>query len=30
MQEIFGYTQWRNFLNAVNKAKEAAANAGEK
>ncbi|MBK5270174.1 MAG: DNA damage-inducible protein D [Bacteroidia bacterium] len=30
MQEIFGYTQWRNFLNAVDKAKEAAVNAGEK
>jgi DNA-damage-inducible protein D len=30
LQEIFGYTQWRNFLNTVNKAKVAAANAGEK
>jgi len=30
LQELFGYTQWRNFLNTVLKAKEAAANAGEK
>jgi len=30
LQEIFGYTQWRNFLNTIAKAKEAAANAGEK
>ena len=30
LQEIFGYTQWRNFLNTVDKAKVAAANAGEK
>ena len=29
LQEIFGYTQWRNFLNAVDKAKEACSNAGE-
>jgi len=30
LQEIFGYSQWRNFLNAVDKAKEACKNAGEK
>jgi DNA-damage-inducible protein D len=29
LQEIFGYTQWRNFLNAVDKAKESCSNAGE-
>lgn len=27
---ILGYTQWRNFMNAVDKAKEACQNAGEK
>ena len=27
---ILGYTQWRNFMNAVDKAKEACLNAGEK
>jgi DNA-damage-inducible protein D len=30
LQGILGYTQWRNFLNAVDKAKAACANAGEK
>jgi len=30
LQEILGYTQWRNFLNAVDKAKSACENAGEK
>ncbi len=30
LQEILGYTQWRNFLNAVDKAKAACENAGEK
>jgi len=30
LQGILGYSQWRNFLNAVNKAKEACTNAGEK
>ncbi len=30
LQKILGYTQWRNFLNAVDKAKEACVNAGEK
>lgn len=29
LQEILGYSQWRNFLNAVEKAKEACKNAGE-
>lgn len=29
LQEILGYTEWRNFLNAVKKAKEACENAGE-
>lgn len=29
MQEIFQYTQWRNFLNAIDKAKESCKNAGE-
>ena len=27
---ILGYTQWRNFMNAVDKAKEACNNAGQK
>lgn len=27
---ILGYTQWRNFMNAVDKAKEACLNAGQK
>ena len=27
---ILGYTQWRNFMNAVDKAKEACQNAGQK
>ena len=30
LQGILGYTQWRNFINAVDKAKEACVNAGEK
>ena len=30
LQLIPGYTQWRNFLNAVDKAKSACVNAGEK
>jgi len=30
LQGILGYTQWRNFLNAVDKAKAACVNAGEK
>lgn len=29
LQEILGYIQWRNFLNAVEKAKESCNNAGE-
>lgn len=29
LQEILGYAQWRNFLNTVDKAKEACENAGE-
>ncbi|MFH1052408.1 MAG: DNA damage-inducible protein D [bacterium] len=29
LQEIFQYTQWRNFLNAIDKAKESCKNAGE-
>lgn len=29
LQEIFGYTQWRNFLNTIDKAKQSAKNAGE-
>jgi len=28
LQEIFGYTDWRNFLNVLEKAKEACTNAG--
>ncbi|MFH1319931.1 MAG: BRO family protein [Bacteroidota bacterium] len=30
LQEILGYAQWRNFFNAIKKAKEACENAGEK
>ena len=30
LQGMLGYTQWRNFLNAVDKAKAACVNAGEK
>ena len=30
LQNIFNYTQWRNFENAIAKAKDACANAGEK
>jgi DNA-damage-inducible protein D len=29
LQEVFGYAQWRNFLNAIDKAKKACENAGE-
>ena len=29
LQEIFGYTKWDNFLNVLDKAKEACTNAGE-
>lgn len=29
LQEVFGYSQWRNFLNAIEKAKKACENAGE-
>lgn len=29
LQEIFGYSEWRNFLNVIDKAKEACTNAGE-
>jgi DNA-damage-inducible protein D len=29
LQEVFGYTQWRNFLNAIEKAKKSCENAGE-
>jgi len=29
MQEIFKYTQWRNFVNAIDKAKESCKNVGE-
>jgi DNA-damage-inducible protein D len=29
MQEIFGYTKWKNFVNVIGKAKEACVNAGE-
>ena len=29
LQNLLGYTQWRNFLNAIEKAKEACTNAGE-
>jgi DNA-damage-inducible protein D len=30
LQGLLGYTQWRNFCNIINKAKEACQNAGEK
>lgn len=30
LQEIFKYTQWRNFLNTVDKAKLSCENAGER
>ncbi len=30
LQAILGYTDWRNFLNAIEKAKNACAGAGEK
>jgi DNA-damage-inducible protein D len=30
LQEILGYSEWRNFMNAVEKAKKAAENAGER
>jgi len=30
LQEVFNYTQWRNFENAIEKAKRACENAGEK
>jgi DNA-damage-inducible protein D len=30
LQRLLGYTQWRNFLNIIDKAKEACQNAGEK
>jgi DNA-damage-inducible protein D len=30
LQEIFGYADWRNFLNALEKAREASTNAGER
>ncbi len=30
LQEIFQYTQWRNFLNTIKKAKMACENAGER
>ncbi len=29
LQEILGYSQWRNFVNAIDKAKAACTNAGE-
>ena len=29
LQDLLGYTQWRNFLNTIAKAKESCANAGE-
>lgn len=29
LQEVFGYSQWRNFLNAIEKAKKSCENAGE-
>jgi len=29
LQKLLGYTQWRNFLNTIDKAKEACKNAGE-
>ncbi len=30
LQKILGYTEWRNFIKVIDKAKDAAANAGEK
>ena len=30
LQAIFGYSEWRNFLKVIDKAKEACTNAGEK
>jgi DNA-damage-inducible protein D len=30
LQDVFNYTQWRNFENAIEKAKRACENAGEK
>lgn len=30
LQQIFNYTDWRNFLKVINKAKDACSNAGEK
>lgn len=30
LQQILGYTEWRNFLKVIDKAKDATANAGEK
>ena len=29
LQDVFGYSQWRNFLNAIEKAKKSCENAGE-
>ena len=29
LQELFGYTQWRNFLNAIERAKQSCINIGE-
>ena len=29
LQKLLGYTQWRNFANTIDKAKEACKNAGE-
>ena len=29
LQVVFGYSQWRNFLNAIEKAKKSCENAGE-
>lgn len=29
VSELMGYTQWRNFLNVIDKAKEACKNAGQ-
>jgi len=30
LQQVFNYTDWRNFLKVIDKAKEACTNAGEK
>jgi len=30
LQELFGYADWRNFLNAINKAKESCETTGER